>query len=302
MKNNKPNTNVPFPSPWGKARLGLKVCGMKYEENILELTQLQPDYMGFIFYEKSPRFMNENIPDIHSSIKKTGVFVNAEPSFIQQKVEDYNLQAIQLHGNENVEYCQQLRNLFSNKKRDEIPDQARLPDGQVRDDEFPDVMLNSIQHHIKNENKNEPLKHIQGDALKKQNQLIENYPERSRGTASHQTKSNSIEIIKAFSIQDQFNFQELETYLPVVDYFLFDTKGKNPGGNGFTFDWEVLKNYPFQKPFFLSGGIGLEEVEKIKAFQEFNLPLYALDVNSKFETQPGKKNIDDLKNFKTQLL
>ena len=134
--------------------------------------------------------------------------------------------------------------------------------------------------------------------------LIEDlsHPERSRGTASHQTKSNSIEIIKAFSIQDQFNFQELETYLPVVDYFLFDTKGKNPGGNGFTFDWQVLKNYPFQKPFFLSGGIGLEEVEKIKAFQEFNLPLYALDVNSKFETQPGKKNIDDLKNFKTQLL
>lgn len=238
MKNNKPNTNVSFPSPWGKARLGLKVCGMKYEENILELTQLQPDYMGFIFYEKSPRFMNENIPDIHSSIKKTGVFVNAELDFIQQKVEGFNLQAVQLHGEETVEYCKELT-----------------------------------------EKLQRPFDSAQGD-----------------------NRNNKIEIIKAFSIQDQFNFQELETYLPVVDYFLFDTKGKNPGGNGFTFDWQVLKNYPFQKPFFLSGGIGLEEVEKIKAFQEFNLPLYALDVNSKFETQPGKKNIDDLKNFKTQLL
>lgn len=266
MKNNKPNTNVSFPSPWGKARLGLKVCGMKYEENILELTQLQPDYMGFIFYEKSPRFMNKNIPEIHSSIKKTGVFVNAELDFIQQKVEGFNLQAVQLHGEETVEYCKELT-----EKLQRPFDSAQ---GDVRDDE----------------------------RYQTRHAVLLGHPERSRGTASHQTKLNSTEIIKAFSIQDQFNFQELEKYLPVVDYFLFDTKGKNPGGNGFTFDWQVLKNYPFQKPFFLSGGIGLEEVEKIKAFQEFNLPLYALDVNSKFETQPGKKNIDDLKNFKTQLL
>ncbi|MBQ0738863.1 hypothetical protein J9332_31555, partial [Aquimarina celericrescens] len=120
------------------------------------------------------------------------------------------------------------------------------------------------------------------------------HPERSRGTASHQTKSNPIEIINAFSIKDQFNFQELEKYLPVVDYFLFDTKGQNPGGNGFTFDWRVLKEYPFQKPYFLSGGIGLKEGEKIKEFQQLNLPLYAIDVNSKFETEPGRKNIEDL--------
>ena len=208
----------------------LKVCGMKYEENILELAQLQPDYMGFIFYEKSPRFVEEQIPQLNSAIKKTGVFVNAEPSFIQQKVKANNLQAVQLHGNESAEYCQELK-----KKLEKPFDSAQ---GDIQDDK--------------------------------------------------------IKIIKAFSIKDEFDFQELEKYLPVVDYFLFDTKGKNPGGNGFTFDWRVLKEYPFQKPFFLSGGIGLNEVEKIKEFQQLNLPLHAIDVNSKFETEPGRKNIEEI--------
>ncbi|MBW2960896.1 phosphoribosylanthranilate isomerase [Mesonia aestuariivivens] len=205
----------------------LKVCGMKYEENILELAKLQPDYMGFIFYKKSGRFVSEKIPEIDSTIKKVGVFVDADFNFIQQKVKDYDLQTIQLHGNESVDFCRNLKKSFKNK---------------------------------------------------------------------------TPEIIKAFAIKDEFNFSLLEEYLDIVDYFLFDTKGKQPGGNGYTFDWQVLKEYPFQKPFMLSGGIGLNEIEKIKAFQQLNLPLYGIDVNSKFEIEPGRKNIENLKKFKTQLL
>ena len=92
----------------------------------------------------------------------------------------------------------------------------------------------------------------------------------------------------------------------MVDYFLFDTKGKNKGGNGITFNWEVLKEYPSKKPFFLSGGIGPEEVEAISELQAYfkengmeNL-LYAIDVNSKFEEKAGLKNIKKLKEFRKQ--
>jgi phosphoribosylanthranilate isomerase len=82
---------------------------------------------------------------------------------------------------------------------------------------------------------------------------------------------------------------------------LFDTKGKERGGNGTKFNWQVLENYPFEKPFFLSGGIGLTDLEEFQKLSNLELPIYALDVNSKFETAPGKKNIEELKKFKKEL-
>ena len=105
-------------------------------------------------------------------------------------------------------------------------------------------------------------------------------------------KMENIEIIKVFSVNDDFNFSSLEPFENVCDYFLFDTKGKLPGGNGITFNWQILEKYKSQKPFFLSGGIGIEEIENIK---KLNLPIYAIDVNSKFEIEPGLKNIEHLK-------
>ena len=59
-----------------------------------------------------------------------------------------------------------------------------------------------------------------------------------------------------------------------------------------------MQNYPFTKPFFLSGGIGLEDIEQIQIMRKSNLPIYALDVNSKFESEPGVKKIEKLKKFK----
>ena len=107
-------------------------------------------------------------------------------------------------------------------------------------------------------------------------------------------------MIKVFSIKDEFNFNVLEPYEDVCDYFLFDTKGKLPGGNGYTFNWNVLNQYPSTKPYLLSGGIGLNEIEKIKGFKasEASKYCYALDVNSKFEIEPGLKNIEELEKFK----
>ena len=110
-----------------------------------------------------------------------------------------------------------------------------------------------------------------------------------------------VEIIKAFAVQRQFDFSEIVDYESVCDYFLFDTKGKLPGGNGQHFDWTILKDYPSKKPFFLSGGIGPNDCVAIASIIKLNLPLYAIDVNSKFEIEPGFKNIQSIKEFKSKL-
>ena len=202
----------------------LKVCGMKYVDNLMMVAQLQPDYMGFIFYDKSKRNFEGVIPKLPKGIKKTGVFVNEYIEIVVSLVQEYQLEALQLHGDESVEYIQELK--------------SHLP---------------------------------------------------------------KVEIIKVFGIKDAFDFSILEAYLEEVDYFLFDTKGKERGGNGVKFDWSVLQNYPFEKPFFLSGGIGPSDVEQIKKIQNSGLPVYALDINSRFESKPGVKNIKEVKNFKNKL-
>ncbi|MBP0903750.1 phosphoribosylanthranilate isomerase [Mariniflexile gromovii] len=225
---------------------------MKYQENIEQVAALQPDYLGFIFYEKSARhFDSKNIPEIPKSIKKTGVFVNEELDIVIDKIKSHNLQAVQLHGEESPEYCNAIKCHFEQREKSH----------------------------------NENLKQVQID--KKLNSVI----------------SNAVEIIKVFSIKDEFNFDVLKPYENVCNYFLFDTKGKLPGGNGYTFDWNVLNNYPSTKPFFLSGGIGLEEVDNLQEFIQSPASkfCYAIDVNSKFEIEPGLKNIELLKYFKEKL-
>lgn len=207
----------------------LKICGMKHPENILEVATLLPDYLGFIFWEKSSRYFEGIIPELPKSIKKTGVFVNESIPNIIEKVIKNNLQAVQLHGKESADFCLNLK-------------------GQLADKNL-----------------------------------------------------SSVELIKVFSVADNFDFELLKPFETVCDFFLFDTKGKLPGGNGTTFDWKVLENYPSTKPFFLSGGIGLEESAAAKAIAKTNLPVYAIDVNSKFEIEPGLKNTKLLREFQHNL-
>ena len=114
-------------------------------------------------------------------------------------------------------------------------------------------------------------------------------------------QSLGVEVIKSFSIKDHFDFTSLDLYENCCDFYLFDTKGELPGGNGYGFDWQLLKEYPSQKPFFLSGGIGLENIKAIWELEKTNLPLYAIDVNSAFESAPGVKKIDELTQFKNEL-
>ncbi|WP_223550968.1 phosphoribosylanthranilate isomerase [Aestuariivivens sp. NBU2969] len=228
----------------------LKVCGMKYPDNIKQVTTLQPDYLGLIFYDKSARFFNANIPEVPNTIKKVGVFVDADLEDVFKIIKKHDLQAVQLHGNESPNYCTELKS-----KLDLIKQQWK-------------------------DNVWKPNTH---------RQRIE-YLE-------------DIEIIKVFSIKDEFNFEALKPYETVCDYYLFDTKGKLPGGNGYTFNWDVLNQYPSTKPFFLSGGIGIDQINDIKSFQQSKASYYcfALDVNSKFEIKPGLKDIKLLKEFKQHL-
>ena len=105
-------------------------------------------------------------------------------------------------------------------------------------------------------------------------------------------------VIKAFAVGAHFDFQLLAPYESACDFFLFDSQGPLPGGNGVGFDWNLLHHYPSQKPFFLSGGIGPDTVAALKKIENTSLPLHAIDVNSKFETEPGIKNIPLLQQFK----
>jgi phosphoribosylanthranilate isomerase len=110
------------------------------------------------------------------------------------------------------------------------------------------------------------------------------------------------QVIKAFGVGKTFDFDILLDYLPYCDFFLFDTKGPMPGGNGTNFDWSILEKYPFDLPFFISGGIGLTEIDKINELRKTDLPVYAIDINSKFETAPALKDAEQLKKFKEKLV
>lgn len=193
---------------------------MKHAANIAAVAALQPDYMGFIFYEPSPRFIPEVSAEliryIPASIKTTGVFVNEKPDVVLQKIARHSLKAVQLHGNESPAYCAAL-------------------------------------------------------------------------------KAAGVEVIKAFGVDECFTFAALTDYLETTDYFLFDTATQKHGGSGKTFDWTVLAHYTDSHPYFLSGGIALEHVETLNALADERL--YGIDINSRFELEPGLKDVDEVHAF-----
>jgi phosphoribosylanthranilate isomerase len=205
--------------------LMLKVCGMREPDNIAEIVQLQPQWLGFIFYAQSARYVGSELDtnylkSLPAGIKKVGVFVNEAVETMREVVEKYNLQAVQLHGEESPAVCQKLKN-------------------------------------------------------------------------------TGITVLKAFPVDDAFDFNSLVPYDGTCNYFLFDTKGPQYGGNGATFNWEILKNYAGKTPFFLSGGISPEHAAEIK---KLDLPLLAgLDINSRFELRPALKDVPKVTAFIEQI-
>jgi phosphoribosylanthranilate isomerase len=104
-----------------------------------------------------------------------------------------------------------------------------------------------------------------------------------------------LKIIKAFSVNEDFQFHKTKPFEGVADYFLFDTKTNLPGGSGEKFNWEILNRYNGDTPFLLSGGISPEDAEEIKKIDHPQLA--GIDLNSGFEDEPGLKNIEKLNVF-----
>ena len=107
--------------------------------------------------------------------------------------------------------------------------------------------------------------------------------------------NNGLHLIKAFSIAHPKDLAAVSAYKGLCDYYLFDTKTPQYGGSGNQFDWNLLLRYTGMTPFLLSGGINPYSV---KAIREFHHPkLAGIDINSRFETAPGKKDVERIGKF-----
>jgi phosphoribosylanthranilate isomerase len=125
-------------------------------------------------------------------------------------------------------------------------------------------------------------------------EFVQLHGNESPGYCSH-LKKMKIPVIKAFRIDEGFDFAETSAYESCCDYFLFDTAGEKAGGNGIKFNWELLNSYKGEVPFFLSGGIGKEDLSSLLKFNHSNF--FGVDVNSRFEKEAGIKDTDKLENF-----
>jgi phosphoribosylanthranilate isomerase len=198
----------------------LKICGLR--DNYEAVSALRPDFVGLIFYRKSPRYVGKDfaIPPTGQKGRRVGVFVNERIEEIMQLARLYELDYVQLHGDESPEVCAQ-------------------------------------------------------------------------------TMQKGIKVIKAFQLHEDFDFHSLKQYRETADYFLFDTKCASYGGSGKSFNWDILQRYDMEKKYFLSGGLGMENLKRL---HQLDLrKVQAVDVNSRFEISPGVKDVYALQSFMRKL-
>lgn len=213
----------------GNDQLKIKVCGLTQLTQIQELITMNTDFLGFIFYEKSPRYILNHldlrqVSDIEHQ-GKVGVFVNESLEKIIETASMAKLNFIQLHGDESKDFIVELRKKLN-----------------------PEIRIIKVIR-IGNQHLNELRKTIN---------------------------------------QKQFP----------IDYLLFDTDSTAFGGTGKTFDWNLLNKIEIPIPYFLSGGISLENIEKLTILKQ---KPFALDINSKFEKEPGIKDLEKIKILKNHL-
>lgn len=193
---------------------------MKYPENITQIVALKPDFLGFIFYPKSPRYAEpldvETMNSLPRSVLKIGIFVNESLDDILEIVKKYSLHGVQLHGSESEEMC-------------------------------------------------------------------------------YTFKSAGLLVLKAFSIAEPEDFDLTEEYEGTCDFYVFDTKTPQHGGSGQKFDWSILSAYQGNTRFLLSGGITADDADTIKAID--HPKLWGVDLNSRFEVEPGRKDAEKLSSF-----
>jgi len=207
----------------------VKVCGMTHLEQVKQLDEMGVDFAGFIFYQKSPRFVGRHLegPQLKKQklrLGKVGVFVNTTYEDVMKQVDAFGLDMVQLHGDETTRFCEQV--------------------------------------------------------------------------------SNYVSVIKVFRMADDDPIDWIiRPYEDGSDMFLFDTEGAGYGGTGKKFNWDLLKTATVNKLFFLSGGIEPADTEKLKAFanEPVAKKLFSVDINSKFETSLGVKDMKKVKEFVDKL-
>lgn len=197
----------------------IKVCGMRSASNILEVERLGIDMMGFIFYDKSPRYVARKPEYLPSSCSRVGVFVNSTLADTVYHVHDFGLDYVQLHGNESLEYARTLR--------------RELPCG--------------------------------------------------------------VRMIRAVQVRSREDASDASLWDGTADLLLFETPSGQYGGTGTPFDWEMLHGYAGRTPFLIAGGIAPGNAAKAKAFSHPSF--LGVDLNSKFESEPGLKDVAVLQKF-----
>lgn len=196
---------------------------MRDRRNIDEVATLAPDYMGFIFYRESPRYVGNDFDaaaSLPAGITGVGVFVNESVELMLQTLARNKLKWVQLHGQETPEVAQEL-------------------------------------------------------------------------------KSKGITVIKVFSVDEDFDFDDATPYKKYADFFLFDTKGKLFGGNARRWNWSKLKQYDQEKPFFLSGGIDAENIDEVASLSGMNI--HGIDINSGVEITPAIKDRSKVETIKRKI-
>ncbi len=193
----------------------IKVCGITQYDQAKALDAFEVDFIGQIFYDKSPRFVHEVISNCLAP--RVGVFVNESIDMVTSTCNKHNIKSVQLHGVESPEYCMEL-------------------------------------------------------------------------------KSQGFKVFKAVAVDDQIQ-ADIQDYEASVDYLLFDTASKQHGGTGQHFNWEILEHHAIEIPFFLSGGISIEDVDQIMEIKAHQKNMIGVDINSRFETSPGIKDLDLVNRF-----
>jgi len=205
----------------------IKVCGMRDAQNIREIDALGVEMIGFIFWTGSKRYVEKKPDYLPQNAKRVGVFVNADAEEIIEKVREYELGYVQLHGDEDLAYVTNLQKLFV----------------------------------------------AYGMAVPR--------------------------IVRAISVASRSSVLKAMMWDGYVDGLLFETPTNGYGGSGESFDWSLLSSYRGRTPFFLTGGIGPQSLEALKQFEH---PMWlGVDLNSRFEVEPGLKNVALLKHFVEEL-
>lgn len=193
---------------------------MRQPDNVAAVAALYPDFMGFIFYDQSKRFVGKDfvLPQLPDTVAPVAVTVNLSAEDNISLALKHGFKYLQLHGDESPETVEKVR-------------------------------------------------------------------------------SKGLRVIKAIGIATEEDLKKAAHYQNTADYILFDTQSRGYGGTGRSFDWALLQAYKGPKPYFLSGGIRLEDAAKISTLSASDDRFFAVDVNSGFEIAPALKNPENLASF-----